>query len=163
MTPQGDRALLAEYLRTAWTVEGPDGPLVVRVDGPVPDGLLRPSALVTAYNPASRPASDLDNRRAHDRLLHELRRRALPFRPCLARAPADLSWDEPGFAVLGDVRDAAVELGVEFGQNAVVWVDVRGRVSLVCTRAGFCDAAVGDVLEPDDAPAPAPETHPRFG
>lgn len=152
MNEPSDRTLLAAYARTVWTVDGPDGVLPVRLEGAIPDGLLRPSAIVTAYNPASRRADDLENRRNHDRLQDELRRRALPFRPARAHAPGgDEDWDEPGFAVLGDARDAAVELGAELGQNAVVWIDARGRVSLVCTRAGFCGAGVGDALDPDEA------------
>ena len=145
-----DPELLAAYLATAWTVESPDGPLSVRFNHAHPGPLLRPSGIITAFNPASEPRSELENRRAHDALHLELVSRGLPFRPAASHpaGPRSEPFEEPGFAVLGDVLEELVELGRRFGQNAVVWIDVRGGVSLVCTRDGFCGREAGDTLAP---------------
>ncbi|HEX5724516.1 MAG TPA: DUF3293 domain-containing protein [Longimicrobiaceae bacterium] len=148
-----DSTLLAAYLATAWTVDAPAGPLTVRFNHVAPDPLLRPSGIVTAHHPASGPLSDVEARRAHDLLLLELRHRGLPFRPAYAHpvAVSAAGHGEPGFAVLGEVRDLLVELGGAFGQHAVVWIDARGRVSLVCAHDGFAGCAAGEAIEAPEA------------
>jgi hypothetical protein len=142
-----DRGVLAAYLATTWTVESPGGPLRVRPGEPAPPA-LRPSAVVTAYNPASHRRSADENRRADEALRARIAARGHAPRRTLARGNDDPScaWDEPGWCIAGEVRDDAVRLGAEFGQNAIVWVDAAGAVSILCTRDGFCGARVGEVL-----------------
>src|SRR5688500_16846823 len=113
------------------------GTLDVRLDT-LADPQLRPSGIVTAYNPASIARTPDENRAADQDLLRHVRSLGVQFRRVLARGgqPGAEEWEEPGFMLLGDVRPLLVELGLVFGQNAVVWTDNTGATSLVCTRAG---------------------------
>ncbi len=141
-----DDHLVRAYRSAVWTVELPAGALRVRLDGSAPDPQLRPSGIVTAYNPASIPVTAEQNRDADQELLRHVRSLGVPFRRALARG--DDGWEEPGFLLLGDVRPLLVELGLVFGQNAVVWVDETGAASLVCTRAGFAGRLPGQKIDP---------------
>ena len=143
-----DAELLEAYRRTLWTVETPAGPLQVTLDR-APDPQLRPSGILTAYNPASIRGSEEDNRAADQELLRHVRSLGVPFRRSLAQGgrASDPGWEEPGFVLLGDVRPLLVELGLVFGQNAVVWIDGTGAPSLVCTRSGFAGRRPGQKID----------------
>jgi hypothetical protein len=147
-SPLSDGELLRAYAATRWRVALPDGEVMVRLGRPAPDA-LRSTAIVTAYNPASRRVSAARNRRADAALRRWIDR--MGFRSHSVDAVPEEgnedAWREPGFAVHCG-RDEAVALGRRYGQNAVVWIDCRGRVSLVATRPGFCGAAPGDELPP---------------
>jgi hypothetical protein len=140
-------------------VQAPDGPLAVRPGEPAP-APLRSSAIVTAFNPASRPLPRDANLRADAALRARLDALGLSAHRALAHGTGDdaHAWDEPGWCVTGAVRAGMVHLGEELGQNAIVWIDAAGEVTIVCTREGFCGARVGEVLgtmepgEPDLAP-----------
>jgi Protein of unknown function (DUF3293) len=146
-----DAELLALYRSTTWSVDAPGGRLTVRPDVPAPHA-LRPSAIVTAFNPASEQPHSLDDTRRADRSLCE-RIAALGLVPWPTLAlgvgadgkPAP-EWDEPGWCLAGDTREVATGLGCDFGQNAIVWIDADGRVSIVATREGFCGKKVGEVV-----------------
>jgi len=142
-----DSELLAAYLATVWSVEGPDGVLEVR-PGRIAPPPLRPSAIVTAYNPASQQRSADENDRADAALRARIADAGWASWRTLARGTGDDAgaWDEPGWLLRGDARDFAIQLGVEFGQNAIVWIDAEGEVTIVTTRDGFCGAAVGEVV-----------------
>lgn len=140
-----DPDLLEAYGRTVWTVEGPAGALEVRLDGTPADPSLRPAGIVTAYNPASIARDADENRAADQELLKHVRALGVPFRRSQALSP-DGEWDEPGFLLMGDVRPLLVEMGLVFGQNAVVWIDPTGQASLVCTRAGFAGRLPGQKI-----------------
>lgn len=146
-----DAELLALYRSTTWRVDAPGGVLTVRPGLTAPPR-LRPSAIVTACNPASeQPHSPGDNGRADQSLRERIaalglvswRTRSLGVGVDGKPAP---EWDEPGWCLAGETRDAAVELGRDFGQNAIVWIDGGGAVAMVCTREGFCGARVGEVV-----------------
>jgi hypothetical protein len=139
-----DRDLLAAYRSTVWTIATADEELLVRPGQSAPPP-LRPAAIVTAYNPASRRLSPAANRRANAALRDRLAALGLAVLPTLAHGSSS-AWDEPGWCLPGGVREIAVSLAADFGQNAIVWIDPQGEVTIVCTRAGFCGAAVGDVL-----------------
>jgi hypothetical protein len=143
-----DAELLEAYRATVWTVETAAGALDVRLSRPA-DPQLRPSGIVTAYNPASIARTSDENRAADQDLLRHVRSLGVPFRRTLARgtAPGADEWEEPGFLLLGDVRPLLVELGLVFGQNAVLWTDATGAVSLVCTRAGFAGRRPGQKID----------------
>jgi len=130
-----------------WTVETPSGALAVRPGCPAP-APLRSSGIVTACNPASRRLSREANHRADDALRARIDRLGHPASRSLAHGTGEDAgaWDEPGWSLAGDVRDQVVRLGAEFGQNAVLWIDAAGEVTIVCTRDGFCGAKVGEVL-----------------
>lgn len=142
-----DPELLAAYRNTVWSVDAPGGRVTVRPGTAAPPA-LRPSAIVTAYNPASQLQSPEQNRRADRVLLARIRALGLVHRPTLAHGTGDdpTAWDEPGWCLAGDTRAAAIALGRDFGQNAIVWIDPEGAVAMVCTRDGFCGARVGEVV-----------------
>lgn len=142
--PPGHGEIVQAYRSAAWAVELPGGTPEVRLDAPA-DPQLRPSGIVTAYNPASIPLTAEENREADQELLRHVRSLGVPFRRTLAKG--DDGWEEPGFLLLGDVRPLLVELGLVFGQNAVVWIDDDGAPSLVCTRAGFAGRLPGQKID----------------
>ena len=143
-----DAELLDAYRGTTWTVEMTAGTVDVRLDA-LADAQLRPSGIVTAYNPASIARTPDDNRAADQELLRHVRSLGVQFRRTVARGGASGAdeWEEPGFLLLGDVRPLLVELGLVFGQNAVLWIDATGAVSLVCTRAGFAGMRPGQKID----------------
>lgn len=143
-----DAELLDAYRGTVWSVELAAGTLDLRLDAPA-DPQLRPSGIVTAYNPASIARTADENRAADQELLRHVRSLGVQFRRSLARGrgPDADEWEEPGFLLLGDVRPLLVELGLVFGQNAVVWTDATGAVSLVCTRSGFAGMRPGQKID----------------
>jgi hypothetical protein len=122
----------------------------VRLDTPA-DPQLRPSGIVTAYNPASIARTPDENRAADQELLRHVRSLGVQFRRVVGAGGGSGSgadaWEEPGFLLLGDVRPLLVELGLVFGQNAVVWIDATGAVSLVNTRAGFAGMRPGQKID----------------
>jgi hypothetical protein len=138
-------ALVQAYRTASWTVEFPAATYEVRFDGPAADAPLRPSGIVTAYNPASIPATPEQNQAADQELTRHVRSLGVPFRRTMARGQD--GWEEPGYLLLGDVRPLLVELGLVFGQNAVVWIDEQGTPSLVCTRAGFAGRLPGQKID----------------
>lgn len=139
------QALRAAYLATTWSVRAPGGTLHLAPGRPAPPP-LRPAAIVTAYNPASVRASPAENRAAARRLLAQVAALGVPCLPARAHAP-DPRWTEPGVALLGPAAlEAAVRLGIEWAQNAILTIDAAGRVSLVATRPGFCGRSPGDVI-----------------
>jgi hypothetical protein len=143
-----DAELLAAYQATAWSMSAPGGTAWVRSGTPAP-AALRPSAIVSAYNPASQPQSIDQNRLADEALLARIHALGLVHWRALAHASGNddpSAWDEPGWCIPGGVREAAVALGRDFGQNAIVWIDAAGDVAMVCTRDGFCGAMVGEVV-----------------
>jgi hypothetical protein len=142
-----DPALLSIYRETTWSVDAPGGAVQVRPADLAPPA-LRPSAIVTAYNPASRLRERAANQRADERLLGRIRALgAEPWRTLAHGTGEDAeAWDEPGWCLPGDTRETAVALGHELGQNAILWIDAAGRVWNVCTREGFCGARVGETI-----------------
>ncbi len=145
-----DPQLLDLYRSTSWSVDAPGGTLAVRPGAAAPPA-LRPSAIVSAFNPASTSQSPEENGRADRRLRARIaapgrvRWRTLAHGRGADGSPAP-EWDEPGWCLPGDTRDAAVLLGRDFGQNAIVWIDPAGVVAMICTRDGFCGACVGAVV-----------------
>jgi hypothetical protein len=142
--------LLDAYRQTVWTVEMPAGTLDVRLQGGgAADAQLRPAGIVTAYNPASIARTPDENRTSDLDLMRHVRSLGVPFRRTLAQGtgPGAEQWEEPGFLLLGDVRPLVVELGLVFGQNAVIWIDATGAASLVCTRAGFAGRLPGQKID----------------
>lgn len=127
----------------------PAGTLQVRLQDAPADPQLRPSGIVTAFNPASISRTADENRAADQELLRHVRSLGVHFRRTLAAGtgPGPEQWEEPGFLLLGDVRPLLVELGLVFGQNAVVWIDQGGHASLVCTRAGFAGRLPGQKID----------------
>ncbi len=142
-----DRETLRAYLATTWSVRISGGTLRLAPGRPAPRP-LRPSAIVTAYNPFSRPAPRADNRAAARRLIARAEGLGVPCLPSRAHGtgPDRLCWSEPGLALLGPAAlSTAIALAVEYGQNAILAIAADGRVDIVATRNGFCGRAVGEV------------------
>jgi hypothetical protein len=70
-----DAELLEAYRDTTWTVEMTAGTLDVRLGTPA-DPQLRPSGIVTAYNPASIARTPAENHAADQDLLRHVNTRA---------------------------------------------------------------------------------------
>jgi hypothetical protein len=140
-----DRALLEAYRATRWSVGRGHTAVEVTVGSEAPP-TLRPSGIVTAWNPASRPATPEQNRRADAALRRRIRALGLPALRTRAHGVGDPAWDEPGWCVSGISLPHLLELGRAFGQNAVLWIDSCGTPRLVVSWDGFCGQAVGTVL-----------------
>lgn len=150
-----DRETLRAYLATTWSVRTSGGTLRLAPGRPAPRP-LRPSAIITAYNPFSQPTPPAENRAAARRLLARAADSGVPCLPSRAHGtgPERLRWSEPGLALLGPAAlDIAIALAVEYRQNAILAVAADGHVDIVATRNGFCGRAVGETLH---APAIQP-------
>jgi hypothetical protein len=146
---ESDARLLRAYRGTTWHVRLPGLEASLRPGEHVPPALgLASSAILTAFNPASRLRPPHENRDADLRLLHELEGLRVPVLPVVANGAGHDAhlWSEPGYLVRGLSCSAAVALGGRFGQNAMVWIDGDDRVTLVATRRGFCGCTPGDPL-----------------
>lgn len=89
---------------------------------------------LTAWNPFSKEASELENENAHRQLLRQL---SLEGFPALNALGIDPSGDWPGeesVFVPGLSLDQAKLLGSEFGQNAIVWAGPDAVPQLVLLR-----------------------------
>jgi hypothetical protein len=90
-------------------------------------------AFNTAYNPASEVLPE-ENQRRHTQLESDVRTRGLV---CLQGEgiAADSGWlPETSLLILGLTRDAAIELGAKYGQNAVVHGRMGQAAELVDCR-----------------------------
>ena len=89
---------------------------------------------LTAWNPFSKEASELENENAQQQLLRQL---SLEGFPALNALGIDPSGDWPGeesVLVPGLSLDRAKLLGLEFGQNAIVWAGHDAVPQLVLLR-----------------------------
>jgi len=125
----------------------PQGALTVRPGRPAP-APLRSSGIVTAFNPASRLLPRDANLRADAALRARIDALGFSAYRTLAHGTGEdpATWDEPGWCV-ATVLAKVIRLGAEFGQNAVLWIDGAGEVTIVCTREGFCGAKVGEGVD----------------
>ena len=140
--PEGsERARLdAAYRRTAYRVELPDGPAVLRVDMAWSDidarltGGATSLAYLTAVNPGSQPLSVDENARRQRALLDDIMKLGGISLPGSAVAD-DGAWpDEPGCLVAGLHQVTALALAERYGQNAFLHAQVGGAVRLI-----WCD------------------------
>lgn len=89
---------------------------------------------LTAWNPFSKEASELENENAQQQLLRQL---SLEGFPALNALGIDPSGDWPGeesVFVPGLSLDRAKLLGSKFGQNAIVWAGSDAVPQLVLLR-----------------------------
>jgi hypothetical protein len=99
--------------------------------GEYPDPEDRPIYVLTAHNPGGQVASDMANAQAEERLTAELERRGLTWWPADGGDP---SWThvEPGAAVIDVDEDVVLELGAEFGQDAIFVLTPADRRIMAC-------------------------------
>lgn len=81
--------------------------------------------ILTAFNPLSVPLADTENHLRHLELGKQLQDLNLPHLFTRGFDPEDKSskqWSEDGYAVIGNYREAVIELAKQWKQNAVfVW------------------------------------------
>lgn len=118
-------------------VDAPGGEIRLAVGEPSApiDRLLAESgvasaAFVSAENPRSRPLSAAENRERNSRLHLRLETLGLAWLPGESRSPAG-QWREESCLVFGIELPAALELGREFGQAAILFVKMEKEVQLV--------------------------------
>lgn len=89
---------------------------------------------ITAYNPYGQKTERNTNVRNQKRLQGEFLRRSLTCMEGVGGDPSGHWVAEPSFLVLGVTRDFALEMAVEYRQNAVVWADSDAVPELILTR-----------------------------
>jgi hypothetical protein len=140
-------ALAAAYRAARYLADTPMGAHAVAVGEPAPAleaGIDAASfAFITAWNPASRPCGDGENRAADARLAIEVDARGIrrwPMRAC-AR---DGGWAEPGWLLAGIDPATLDGLARRFGQAGVLFwrrgEPVRLRMLLPGPAGARCDS-----------------------
>jgi Protein of unknown function (DUF3293) len=133
-----ETSLESVYRATTFRVEAPDGHVGIRVGQKQPkiDALLlrlgaTEWAYVTAWNPGSRPVSADQNALAQGELLRIIRDRGFAYYEGDG-IPDHEGWlPERSMWIAGISRKEAMELGRQFGQNAIVVGHVGGIAELV--------------------------------
>jgi hypothetical protein len=102
--------------------------------------------VVTAHNPAGRPASDATNAAAQARLVSDVRQRGLTWWPADG---GDATWThvEASVALIGIAEADAIALGAEFKQDAIFAFSTASRRVVSCTDARV--ETTGWSCEPD--------------
>lgn len=143
-----DPELVAAYLRTEYRVDDQGHVFVMRVN--VLSEQLRAchasfsvdcSTFITAWNPLSEPQSLAENEAAMTRLEHRLAAMQLRWLRGEGVDPTGTWPGEPSLLVLGLDQPAAVALGEEFGQNAVLCAESDATPRLV-----FCAPSAASAL-----------------
>ncbi len=115
------------YLATEYCASTPQGEITIRIDNVHPDldRLLESHdakqwAFITAWNPFSEELSDEENSTRHDQLVQKVKELGyVAFEG--AGVPNNTDWSpEVSLLILGIDEDTAIDIGVEFGQNAIV-------------------------------------------
>lgn len=143
-----DHDLVAAYLRTDYRVDDRGYTFVMRVNErsePLrachASFAVECSAFITAWNPRSESQSLADNEAAMTRLEHRLASIQLQWLRGEGLDPTGEWPGEPSLLVLGLDEDAAIALGVEFGQNAVLCAASDATPRLV-----FCASSAASAL-----------------
>jgi predicted amidohydrolase len=131
-----ETALARAYRNTAYCVDHPTGNFSLRIGETCTalDTLLRAhgvtnGAFVTACNPRSQPLPPAENAARHAQLLARVK--AHGWTAFAGRGVAEGGdWIEESLLILGIDEAAAVNLGLAFGQNAVVIGDAGGVARL---------------------------------
>jgi hypothetical protein len=92
------------------------------------------SAVITGWNPYSEPASDEENNAALVSLGRAVAARGLTSVPAVGNDPHGLWPGEPSLLILGITLEAAIDLGDEVRQNAIVWTGCDALPQLILLR-----------------------------
>jgi len=92
------------------------------------------AAFITAWNPRSQETSKSENDNAQERLRSNLETGNFTILDGLGIDPTGDWLGEPSVLVMGISRNAASEIGIEFRQNAIVWIGKDGIPELVTLR-----------------------------
>jgi len=141
MSVDDDRELWSAYESTRFEANVGGEPVAVRIGETSSslDAILRQRehavwVFITAWNPASAALAAEDNARRNRDLLKQLKGDGYVVFAG-AGVPADPGWNaEESYLALGVSRDAAIQLGRAFGQNAVVWGQLGQPAELLDCR-----------------------------
>lgn len=92
------------------------------------------AAIVTAYNPYSQLKNENENRHANELLRNFLTRNSCRFLESLNIDPTQTWPPEESFFVFDLELHLAQNVGRQFGQNAIVWVDHGAIARLILLR-----------------------------
>ncbi len=134
--------LLAIYRGSDYRVTDEGGrEFVMHVDQPSPTlGALmarygaRSAVFVSAYNPASEPRTEAENRAAQARLEQEVVAQGCRIFQGVGEDPDGGCPGEPCLLVFDWPREKVLALGRAYGQNALLWVGTDAVPRLVLTR-----------------------------
>ena len=116
-----------------------------------------PFAIVTAHNPLGNVLTPCQNRLLDRRLQRKIEQYNSPYRSLIGAAP-DLSHMEKSWAVFID-KQLALELGREFKQHAIYYVN-QGLLSLVaCGDAPDSEVMIGDFIARTQVVNELPDLH----
>jgi hypothetical protein len=91
-------------------------------------------AFITAYNPHSQLLMDATNTERHAELIRELQRRNLKFFHGEGKHPTGDWPAEKSLLVMGLPREAAMSIGRQYEQNAIIWCGPDAVPQLVLLR-----------------------------
>jgi len=135
------RRLEAVYRATDYVVEAPAAAFTLHVDEPSAAlaalhalHQVRSSAFISAWNPASMPATAAANEAAHRRLLGQLQAAGHGVIEGWGRDPAGAWPAERSVLVLGITAEEARRLAAGFGQNALLHAGADAVPRLVWLR-----------------------------
>ncbi len=92
------------------------------------------ASFITACNPESQLLDDSTNSERQARMANELRDAGLRYIEGIGRHPSNEWPGEPSYLVLGHALDSARAMGIEYGQNAIIWCGPDAIPELVLLR-----------------------------
>jgi hypothetical protein len=99
------------------------------------------AAVITAWNPGSRPASPAENDAQQRQLQQAVRAMGLEWLPAINLAPVEgatpSTWNEESLLVLDVDQQTARTIAARFGQVALVYISQHAPPRLVFTAAGM--------------------------
>lgn len=131
-----NRQLLQAYQQTTYRVLAPEFDIRIGELHPNLDQFLRKSgyktwAFITAWNPKSQELSTSENRARNSSLLSRLKSHQLSTYKALG-IPDEGDWTpEESFFIPDISRQQAMELGLQHGQNAIVFGDIGKDAELL--------------------------------
>jgi hypothetical protein len=136
-----DSSLVEAYKNAVYRVQESGSQIEFFVDSISPelDNTLRvhsaaTAAFVTACNPQSKVLNPEENQRRHKNLLNRLKAMQLSWLDGDGGDQAGHWAAEKSILILGISRKAATDLAIEYGQNALVWIQRGEPAELVLTR-----------------------------
>ena len=136
--------LTRSYLTTDYVVNDPGIRFVIRIgtDNRELDEFLATRGtsdwvFLTAYNPYSNELSDEENQMRQESLLNSLEKAGYEFLLGYGQSRHQDWPAEPSVLVLGVSRDKAIDLAMEFQQNAIVAGSLGGPAELVWCRSSI--------------------------
>lgn len=117
------------YFSARYRIFLPDGVLTLQIGEREPRlasllaGRGEGAAFITAYNPFGEIRDETENLRHHSRLAARLRAVAEASIRGEGVDPANVWPPEPSILAIGLQKSAAMTIGREFGQDAIVWIE----------------------------------------